>query len=100
MIDNGKNISFFNKGDVITRVTPAKLGEKETMDENFQVKIITQEDFSYRGEPLEYIGTTNNMIYLKPLKGYLVSLYKDEYMSLEIERWGDGWEIWINPKEL
>lgn len=78
---DGRSIYDFRQGDILTRVKPAILGTN---------------DFSYRGEALKFIGIANNMIYLEHVDGIL----KGETTDLDIERWSDGWDIWVNPKEM
>ena len=97
---DGRSIYDFEQGDILTRVKPAILGtndfaEPEPNEEGVLVTAKTK-DFSYRGEALRFIGVANNMIYLEHVDGIL----KGETTDLDIERWSDGWDIWVDPKEM
>lgn len=96
----GRNINEFEQGDIITRVKPAILGTNdfaplEPNEEGVLVQQLTK-DFSYRGERLKFLGIANNLIYCENLDGF----FDDNTIDLDIERWSDGWDIWIDPKTL
>jgi hypothetical protein len=80
-ITRPSNISRFKGGDIITRLIPG--GHNGT-------------DGSWRGEPMEFLGIKNNMIYLKHKDG----MFKNSPSTLEVERWQDGWGKWYDPKKL
>ena len=98
--ENGKTIYEFEQGDIITRVKPAILGTNDFAEpepkEDGVLVLAKIKDFSYRGDRLKYLGIANNMIYLEHVDGIL----KGETTDLDIERWSDGWDIWVNPKEM
>ena len=95
MISSGKPITFFQKGDIITRVVPGILGTEEK-EVNFVIVKKDILDGSYRGEPMEFVGIANNMIYTKALTG----LFKDKILDFRMEHFSEGWDIYIDPKEL
>lgn len=99
-ISTGKNISFFEKGDIITRVIPAIIHREEETDIMGNIKVDLREDYSYRGDPLEYVGIANNMIYLKRYSDLDKKVFGNSLIDLDIQRWSDGWDIYIDPEEL
>jgi len=97
---DGKTIYDFEQGDIITRVKPAILGadvfaEPEQNEEGVLVSAKTR-DFSYRGERIKFLGIANNMIYGENLD----MPFSNKMIDLDIERWSDGWDIWVDPKEM
>lgn len=90
----GLNIDSFKKGDVITRLEPANW-QREAFNENLGVVVETdvQKDNSWLGEPLEFIGIENNVIYLK----HLIGIFKDDISELRPhEGWSEGWGIYVD----
>jgi len=101
----GRNISEFEPGDVITRIVPAVLRTKDDSlfympktDEEGNVKVEQIYDYSYRGDALKFLGIANNMIYLE-YNDKRMNL-SDKPVDLELERWADGWDIWVDIREL
>lgn len=88
-----KEIHFFKKGDIITRVENAKI-KTVKYNENLGIEMETVdfEDNSYRGEPLEFIAIENKMCYFKGVLG----LFKGLNIKFGLENgWEDGWDYYI-----
>jgi len=97
MGQESKNISAFNYGDIITRIEPARITQPYYNENlNMEIEIVMRVDSSYRGEPMEFIGIINNIIYLKRIRQPFIG----KYTELEIERWSDGWGRYIDPEQL
>lgn len=90
-------ITEFQKGQIVTRLEPAKF-YRTHYNANLGVEVQTVErtDRSCRGEPLEFLGIENNMIYLKHKRGS----NKGDIVELEVENWLDGWGGYIDPSTL
>lgn len=105
---NGKNINCFIEGDIITRiesiVKTTDLPFVDYHNSNSEIKIdIIPYDNSYRGEPLKFLLIANNMIYLHPMSSeeYYLSQEDENYMiSLPLEIYENGWDYYVNPKEM
>jgi hypothetical protein len=80
-IKEGKHISQFNKGDIITRVKPTYKG-----------------DGSLRGDAVRFLGVENNMIYYKYIVSGLFGTKK--IYDLTVEDFGDGWDYYVDIKIL
>ena len=98
ILQEGKHISEFNEGDIITRVKPAIIGERY-IESNFVTVKEDMLDYSMRGEPLRFLGIANNMIYYNYVGSKIVNA--DKVYDVPMERgWADGWDYYIDIKEL
>jgi len=94
----GLPITEFKPGQILTRLQAADFRVEEH-NENLGITqvVAKHKDYSYRGEPLKFLGIENNMIYMEGgqewRKGDIISLNPDS-------GWSDGWGIWIDPKNL
>lgn len=84
----GNTIFIFNKGEIITRLKPF---EKISyiVNENLGVttEVTTGLDYSYVGEPFEFIGIANNRIYLRHKNGFL----NNKVIHLSIDNCSENW---------
>lgn len=98
ILQEGRHITEFNEGDIITRVKPAITGERYR-EMNFVSVKIDDLDYSLRGEPIKFLGIANNMIYYNYVGSKIFR--PDEIYDLPMERgWADGWDYYIDIKEL
>ena len=89
-----KSIYEFKKGDIVTRVAPAKsLGKSLFNPEG-------QGDRSYQGEKLIFVGIANGCIYLKRTNELELKIFGDRLIDLELDIFSDGWDYYINPNSL
>ncbi len=72
------NISFFKKGDIITR------------GQRVEPKDGLYPDYSYMGKPVEYMGIENNQIYIRPINRSVA--------PVPFDRWQNGWLKFIVPE--
>ena len=89
-----KSIYEFKKGDLITRVIPAK----PTGRSFFNPEGIG--DRSYLGEALVFVGVANGCVYLKRTSKFDKKVFGDKLLSLTLDIFSDGWEYYIDPKKL
>jgi len=97
------HISEFKKGDIITRVKPAKsLGPMPTIGLGGLMgqTIDRGGDRSYLGDKLKYIGIANGQIYVRRTDDFELKLLGDKLIDLAIDLWDEGWEYWIDPETL
>lgn len=91
-----KTIYDFEKGDIIVRVNPCSLGKGRDIFD-FDSEPVERFDHSYIGVPMKLTGIANGQIYLEKVN-------KDNILGqsveLETERWSDGWDNYINPKDI
>ena len=89
-----KSIYEFKKGDIVTRVAPAKsLGKSLFNPEG-------QGDRSYQGEKLIFVGIANGCIYLKRTNVLELKIFGDKMIDLELDIFSDGWDYYIDPNSL
>ena len=89
-----KSIYEFKKGDIVTRVAPAKsLGKSLFNPEG-------QGDRSYQGDKLIFVGIANGCIYLKRTNSLELQIFGDKMIDLELDIFSDGWEYYIDPNKL
>lgn len=89
-----KNISYFKKGDIITRIENAKLTVSK-FNENLGIETqeTAWEDNSYRGDPLEFVAIENNIAYLKARSG----LKAGKILRFELGNgWEEGWNYFVD----
>lgn len=90
------NIENFKRGDIIVRVEPAaSLGIG--MDFLTGQPMELGGDRSYIGERVEYIGTANGVIYVKPNRREWLHT---DFIELPLDVWSEGWEKWTDPNDL
>ena len=89
-----KSIYGFKKGDIVTRVAPAKsLGKSLFNPEGTG-------DRSYQGEKLIFVGIANGCIYLKRTNSLELQIFGDKMIDLELDIFSDGWDYYIDPNSL
>ena len=89
-----KSIYEFKKGDIVTRVAPAKaLGRSIFNPEGTG-------DRSYQGDKLIFVGIVNGCIYLKRTNALELQIFGDKMIDLELDIFSDGWEYYIDPNSL
>jgi hypothetical protein len=89
-----KNITYFKKGDIITRIENAKLTVSK-FNENLGIETqeTAWEDNSYRGDPLEFIDIENNIAYLRARSG----LKSGKILRFELGNgWEEGWDYFVD----
>ena len=89
-----KNIYEFKKGDIVTRVEPAKpLGKSILNPEG-------QGDRSYQGDKLVFVGIVNGCIYLKRTDILELKIFGDKLLEIPLDIFSDGWNYWVDPKTI
>ena len=88
-----KNICEFKKGDVITRIIPAK-----ELPGIFGGRGIG--DRSYIGEPFIFVGIANGCIYIKRALKVDILEFGDKLMDLKMDIFSEGWDYYIDPLSL
>ena len=89
-----KSIYEFKKGDIVTRVAPAKaLGKSIFNPEG-------QGDRSYQGDKLVFVGIANGCIYLKRTDILELKIFGDKLLELPLDIFSDGWNYWVDPYDL
>lgn len=78
---NPFHISNFKRGDIICRIIPVKYRSRE-------------QDNSYLGEPLRFVGYNANCIELIPLS----SPDQSKRIKLNYADWQIGWNYWQDPE--
>jgi hypothetical protein len=96
MIQEGRNISEFRPGQILVRLEPAKWDAPAIDPSTMTATAVEVKDGSYRGEPMEYIGNANNMIYVH----FIEMGKKGRRHSLKMEQWADGWGLYVDPDKL
>lgn len=85
-----KSIHVFKKGDVITRITPAK-----------PYFFGGDGDRSYMGDKCEFVGIANGQLYVTIKEGIWESLgLNNKPQGLALDLWSDGWDYWVDPDTL
>lgn len=79
-INKMSSIHKFKQGEVITRVSPSKRGDR-----------------SYMGEKLIFIGITNNQIYYEKFDSISAL---NGIRNLALDQWDEGWELYVEPLTL
>ena len=89
-----KSIYEFKKGDIVTRVTPAKsLGKSLLNTEGTG-------DRSYQGDKLIFVGIANGCVYLKRTNALEIRMFGDKMIDLELDIFSEGWDYYIDPNSL
>ena len=89
-----KSIYEFKKGDIVTRVTPAKsLGKSLLNTEGTG-------DRSYQGDKLIFVGIANGCVYLKRTNALEIRMFGDKMIDLELDIFSEGWNYYIDPNSL
>lgn len=102
------SIYEFKRGDIITRIKPAK-----------PIKIIgeeTYEDRGFIGKPLSFLGIVNGCAYaekyvkkkdknnkeeeLLNFNEFFNMLFPKEAISFPLDIWDEGWTYYIDPYEM
>ena len=83
-----KEIYDFQAGDEIVRVEPAKPYQSGIRDR------------SYTGKKLILLNIINGQIYLRRTDEADVALFGDSLISLDLDMWDEGWDMWRDPTTL
>jgi len=92
--ENGNSIFCFKPGDIIIRVQPLKI-RKSIIHDTLGITIEKRDivDNSYRC-PMEFIGISNNLIYLRYLS-------KMKHVSkAALNQYAENWALFEIPKGL
>jgi hypothetical protein len=81
-----KTIYEFKKGDEIVKIQPAK-------------GLFGQEDGSFIGKKMIFVGIANGQIYLQRTDKFELSIFGDELVNLPVDIWVEGWDLFIDPKK-
>lgn len=95
-----KNINEFKKGDVVTRIAPAKPYKQPYRDILTGEWITPTGDRSYMGEKLTFIGIANGCAYFERNDPFSKAIFGDKLLSLRLDVFSDDWDIWVDPKSL
>ncbi len=93
-----KTIYEFKKGDVITRIIPAKPYSEERI--GVFGKKGGVRDRSFIGDKLIFMGILNGQLYFQYTNSLELSLFGDKLKGLALDIWDEGWELWQDPQTL
>ena len=83
------NIASFRKNDVVVRIEATK-----------EVEGVNYRDRGYIGEKLILIGVANGCAYLKKDEIQGLINFGDRMLTLPLDMWDEGWQLWIDPEAL
>lgn len=79
-----KNILNIEKGAIITRVQKAE-----------------NNDRSYMGDKLKFIGIANRRIYFQSLEEHMIRTFgADRIFDVGLDMWEQGWDYYVDPQTL
>lgn len=94
-----KTIYDFKRGDEIVRVQPAKPYSTPIIglfgQDGGEIR-----DRSYIGEKFIFVGIANGQIYCKRTNPTALTLFGDKLLSLAVDIFDEGWDLWVDPEKL
>ncbi len=89
-----RSIYDFTPGDIVTRVEPSAIINKNMFMGGLDY------DESYIGEKLVFVGIANGCAYFEATDKFTFLVEKGELISLEIHRFEHGWAHYIDPSTI
>jgi len=95
---NPKHISEFKQGDLITRIAPTQVYQKQMNDTlGIEMDVPAYQDNSGIGEKYKFLGIANGTIYLENAEGMFKGK-KVDYFKMYSH--GNGWVKYVEPESI